>query len=121
MDVTAAGGKIAELDGGKTALEDDPITGPIGTSAELVGTDARLVGIGAELVGTVAELTVTSAELVETSVGMLGTEEKDDPPNDDDNESELLLEDVGIIENPGKEGVFVRLPDVTDTEGLGRE
>ena len=114
MDVTAAGGKIAELDGVNTALEDDPITGPIGTSAELVESDAETVGTGTGLI-------VTSAELVETSVGTLGAEEKEEATGEDDNETELSLEDVGIIENPGKEGVFVKLPDVTDTEGLGRE
>ena len=64
---------------------------------------------------------MTSAELVETSVGTLGAEDKEEAAGEDDNESELLLGDVGIIENPGKEGVFVKLPDVTDIEGLGRE
>ena len=114
MDVTAAGCTIAELVGGKTELEDDPMIGPIGTNAELVGT-------GAELAGTGAELTVTSAELVETSVGMIGTEEKGEATSEDENKRELLLENVGIIENPGKEGLLVKFPDVVDTEGAGRE
>ena len=135
MDVTAAGCTIAELDGGTTELEDGPMIGPIGTNAELVGVGAELagaggelIGIGAELtetgavlVGTGAELIVTSAELVETSVGMIGTEEKVEATGKDENERELLLENVGIIENPGKDGLFVKLPDVVDTEGSGSE
>ena len=128
MDVTAGGCTIAELDGGKTELEDGPMTGPIGTNAELVGTNAELAGTGAELAGAGAELImagaeliVTRAELVETSVGMIGTDEKGEATSEDENERELLLEDVGIIENPGKEGVLVELPDVVDTEGAGRE
>ena len=134
VDVTAAGCTIAGLDGGKTELEDGPMIGPIGTNAELVGTGAEVIGTGAELAGTGdepiiagaelvgfgAELIVTSAELVETSVGMIGIGEKGEAPNDD-NANELLLADVGIIENPGKEGVLVKLPDVVDTEGAGRE
>ena len=149
VDVTAAGCTIAGLDGGKTELEDGPMTGAVGSNAELagigselVGTGAELIGIGAELVGTGAEfggtgvefvgtgaglvgtgaeLMVTSAELVETIVGTLGTEKEDEAPKSDDNESELLLGNVGIIENPGKEGVLVKLPDVIETEGAGRE
>ena len=127
MDVTA-GRTIAELDGGKILLEDGPMMGPIGNKAEVVGVGAEVTGnaaelerTGAVLVGNGAELIVTSAELVETTVGMLGTEEKGEATGEDENECELLLEDVGMIENPGKEGLFVKLPDVVDTDGAVRE